>query len=113
MKVLFSQALSHLPIHESFCLDEAGFDGCELVVARTLTGHIGEVENISNSARLLIRSMLSPPGVMKSGHESVELAGNLGKGITFHPPSGWQEIQFYRWFKTSLIFRVPRSSSSV
>jgi sugar phosphate isomerase/epimerase len=110
MKVLFSSGtLYHLPVKEVFRLaKEAGFDGCDLVINRSLDEPHFQ-DTIKEALTILPAYSLHVPftklqmwGAQISAlARSVQTAKELGiRLVNFHPPSWFRhEITFYRWFR--------------
>jgi len=110
MKILFSSGTLHqLPLAEVFRLArDAGFDGCDLVINRSLDG-AGFKEKISEAQRILPVYSIHAPFVKLGSwgahidalRQSVTTARELGIGVVnFHPPSWFhRELTFYRWFR--------------
>jgi sugar phosphate isomerase/epimerase len=110
MKILFSSGtLYEWPLKEIFLLaKEAGFDGCDLVVNRSLDGPRFK-ERMQEALAILPAYSLHVPFTklaawgtqVKALAQSVQTARELGiRLVNFHPPS-WlnHEITFYRWFR--------------
>jgi sugar phosphate isomerase/epimerase len=110
MKILFSTGcLYYLPTRDVFLLaQEAGFDGCELVLDRRFNDSRSVDIALECSKILPIHSIHAPFMKMKAwGNEiyslqrSIEIAKILGTEIVnFHPPSWFSmEVAFFRWFR--------------
>ena len=110
MKILFSTGcLYYLPTKEVFSLaQEAGFDGCELVIDRRFNDSRSIDIALECSKALPIHSIHAP--FMKIGtwgnqvyslRRSIEIAKTLGTEIVnFHPPNWFSmELAFFRWFR--------------
>ena len=110
MKILFSSGtLYQLPLEEVFRLaKEAGFDGCDLVVNRSLDEPRFK-ERMKEALAILPAYSLHVPftrlevwGTQVGALvRSVQTARELGiRMVNFHPPSWFHhEITFYRWFR--------------
>ncbi len=110
MKTLFSTGtLYQLPLKDIFRLcREAGFDGCDLVINRSLDDPQYK-EILSEAVEILPAYSLHAPfhrlkvwgAQVEALARSVELAKELGiRVVNFHPPSWYHhEITFYRWFR--------------
>ena len=110
MKILFSSGtLYQWPLKEIFSLaKEAGFDGCDLVVNRSLDEPRFR-ETIQEALAILPAYSLHVPFTKlavwgtqaKALVRSVQTARELGiRLVNFHPPSWFHhEISFYRWFR--------------
>ncbi len=110
MKILFSSGtLYQWPLKEVFCLaKEAGFDGCDLVVNRSLDEpHFKDA--INEALAILPAYSLHAPFTrlaawgahVQALARSVQTAKELGiRLVNFHPPSWFHhEMTFYRWFR--------------
>ena len=110
MKILFSTGtLYQYPLKEVFRLAKAtGFDGCDLVINRSLDGP-RFMDTITEALAILpAYSMHAPYARLATwgAHaealaRSIRTARELGIGlVNFHPPSWFHhEIKFYRWFR--------------
>lgn len=110
MKVLFSTGtLYQLPLKDVFLLSkEAGFDGCDLVINRSLDDpHYKEV--LREVLDILPVYSLHVPyhrlkfwgSQIEALKRSIDTAKEFGvRVVNFHPPSWFRhELQFYRWFR--------------
>ena len=110
MKVLFSSGtLYELPLKEIFCLArDAGFDGCDLVVNRSLDEPRFR-DTVEEALTILPAYSLHVPYTklrlwgtqVNALTRSVQIAKEFGiRLVNFHPPSWFHhEITFYRWFR--------------
>ena len=110
MKILFSTGtLYQLPLLDTFSLvREAGFDGCDLVVNKTLDDPRYR-ELLQEALAVLPAHSLHVPlhrlrfwgGPVEAIPRCVQAARELGiRVVNFHPPSWYyHEIGFYRWFR--------------
>jgi sugar phosphate isomerase/epimerase len=110
MKILFSSGtLYHWPLKEVFRLaKETGFDGCDLVINRSLDEPRFR-DTINEALAILPAYSMHAPFTrlaewgahVDALKRSVTTARELGIGlVNFHPPSWFhREIKFYRWFR--------------
>ncbi len=110
MKILFSSGtLYQWPLTEVFLLaKEAGFDGCDLVINRSLDGphfnqQIEEALAIlpAYSLHVPVTKLRSWGAQVEALVRCIETARRVGiRVVNFHPPSWFHhEISFYRWFR--------------
>jgi sugar phosphate isomerase/epimerase len=110
MKVLLSTgSLFYLPIKECFLLaQEAGFDGCDLVIDRNFS-NMSYMDSVTECLDILpICSVHAPYMRMKAWGtiaeglvRTIEIAKAIGaEVVNFHPPSWYSlELRFLRWFR--------------
>ena len=110
MKILFSSGtLYQWPLKEVFRLaKETGFDGCDLVINRSLD-EPRFMDTINEALAILPAYSIHAPFTrlaawgahVEALARSIQTAKELGIGlVNFHPPSWFHhEITFYRWFR--------------
>ncbi len=110
MRILFSSGTVYRwPLKEVFTLArEAGFDGCDLVVNRSLDEPRFK-ETIREAMAILPAYSMHVPFTrlavwgtpQRALVRSIQTARELGIGlVNFHPPSWfYREVTFYRWFR--------------
>ncbi len=110
MKILFSSGtLHHWPLTEVFRLaKETGFDGCDLVVNRSVDEPRFK-DKISEALSILPAYSMHAPFMrlatwgahVDALRQSIKSARELGIGlVNFHPPSWFhRELTFFRWFR--------------
>jgi sugar phosphate isomerase/epimerase len=124
MKILFSTGcLYYLPTREIFLLaQEAGFDGCELVIDRRFNDSRSIDAAVECLEILPIHSIHAPFMKMNawgnhvySLKRSIEIAKILGAEIVnFHPPNWFSmEIAFFRWFRKVSDFQKKLGGDSI
>lgn len=124
MKILFSTGcLYYLPTRDVFLLaEEAGFDGCELVIDRRFNDSRSIDIAIQCLEILPIFSIHAPFMKMNawgnqvcSLQRSIEIAKILNTHIVnFHPPNWFSmEIAFFRWFKNVRDFQTKLGGDGV
>ena len=124
MKILFSTGcLYYLPTKEVFSLaQEAGFDGCELVIDRRFNDS-RSIDTVVQCRQILpIFSIHAPFMKMNawgnqvcSLQRSIEIAKILDAEIVnFHPPNWFSmELAFFRWFRNVQDFQIRLGGDSV
>jgi len=124
MKILFSTGcLYYLPTRDVFLLaQEAGFDGCELVLDRRFNDSRSIDTALECSKILPIHSIHAPFMKMEawgnqvySLQRSIEIAKILGTEIVnFHPPNWFSmEVAFFRWFRNVQDFQKKLGGDDV
>lgn len=110
MRILFSTgSVTHLPVKDLFELvQEAGFDGCDLVMGRKFNDP-SYLQKVRDCLGILpVLSIHAPYAHIPAfGDEiqalrrSVEIAKEFGSQVvTFHPPSWYaRQFSFLRWFR--------------
>ncbi len=124
MKILFSTGTLHqLPLAEAFRFArDAGFDGCDLVVNRSLDSpDFGKT--LEHALSILPAHSVHAPFMKLSTwgahvdalRKTLRMAGEFGIGlVNFHPPSWFhRELTFYRWFRNIEDFQQDLGCGSV